>query len=175
MNIEKIEDYPLSDEDVRIILGRDVSIVLYPDLANMESIDECFDSKGRCVLLFLTSSPTSGHWCCLLKKKDGIHFFDPYGEAPEEQKEGASPALLEQMNERQPHLVHLLKASGRPVFYNTHDFQKEDSHVNTCGRWCVVRCMHKGKSIEQFKQMVDDSGMHPDAFVSVVTYKKLGK
>ena len=175
--MNKVKSYSLSDSDIRDILG-DISIITYPELAQMESIDECFDSKGRCILLFLTSSPTSGHWCCMLNKKDKIVFFDPYGDAPEKQKEGANPALLEQMDQRQPHLTDLMRASGRPVYYNTYDYQKEGYDVNTCGRWCVARCLYASKSDEYFHKLIMDAekkGIPPDEFVSALTANWLRK
>jgi hypothetical protein len=169
MSIEEVKDYALSDGDIRTILGQDISILTYPDLAQMSSIDECFDSKGRCILLFLTSSPTEGHWCCLLNKRDGIHFFDPYGDSPEKQLKGISKSRLEELDQRQPYLTQLLKGSGRPVFYNTHEFQKEGSTINTCGRWCVVRCLYATKPLSYLKKVIDSSGMSGDDFVSALT------
>ena len=109
--------------------------------------------------------------------KDGRHieFFDPYGEAPEEQKEGADPALLDQLGQRQPRLVELLRKSGKPVFYNTYPFQKDKSNINTCGRHCVVRCLYAPYSLEKYKSVIDSSGLSPDDFVSGITYDKLRK
>jgi len=175
MSLDDVKDYPLSDGDIRQILGNDISIKTYPDLAKMRSIDECFDSKGRCILLFLTSSPTEGHWCCLLNKKKGIEFFDPYGDKPEKQKEGVPQSRLEALNERQPYLTKLLRASGRPVYYNTHDFQQDKQSINTCGRHCVVRCLYGPYSLNKYKRIVDASGLSPDNFVSGLTYDKLRK
>jgi len=173
--INGVKEYPLSDGDIRQILGKDISIITYPDLADMHSIDECFDKKGRCIILFLTSSPTEGHWCCMLNKKKGIYFFDPYGEEPEEQKDGVSAQMLEQLDERQPYLTQLMRDSGRPIYYNTHKYQREGSSINTCGRWCVARCLYAPKSDEYFKKVVDSSGMDPDTFVSGLTANFLGK
>jgi hypothetical protein len=175
MSLKKVKDYPLSDGDIRRILGSNISIKTYPDLANMRSIDECFDSQGRCILLFLTSSPTSGHWCCLLKKADGIHFFDPYGDKPEEQLENVPQSRLEAMDELQPYLSELLKGSGKPIFYNTHAFQKSSSSINTCGRHCVARCLYAPYSLAKYKKIVASSGMSPDDFVSGLTFDKLRK
>jgi hypothetical protein len=170
-----VKDYPLSDGDIRRILGDDISIITYPDLNKVKSIDQIFDAKGRCIILFLTSSPTEGHWCCLLRKKKGIEFFDPYGEPPEAQKRGADPALLEQLGQRQPRLLQLLRESGQPVFYNTHAFQKDSPSINSCGRHCVVRCLYAPDSLEKYKKIIDSSGLSPDDFVSGVTYDKLRK
>jgi hypothetical protein len=171
----KVKDYPLSDSDIRKMLGSDIKIVTYPELANMKDASEMFDSKGRCILLYLTSSPTEGHWVCLLNKKRGIEFFDPYGEPPEAAKKTADPALLTQLNSRQPHLTQLLRNSGKPVFYNTHGFQKDKSGVNTCGRHSVVRCLYAPYSLQKYASIIKSSGLSPDDFVSGVTYDKLRK
>lgn len=175
VGLGEVKDYPLSDDDIRKILGDDISIITYPDLNKINDISQIFDKKGRCILLFLTSSPTAGHWCCLLNKKKGIEFFDPYGDAPEKQKEGADPALLDQLGQRQPRLVELLKKSGRPVFYNTTAFQKDQGNINTCGRHCVVRLLYAPYSLEKYKKIIDSSGLSPDDFVSGLTYDKLRK
>ena len=175
MSLDDVKDYPLSDGDIRQMLGDDISIKTYPDLAKMRSINECFDSKGRCILLFLTSSQTEGHWCCLLNKKKGIEFFDPYGDKPEKQKEGVPQSRLEALNQSQPYLTKLLRASGRPVYYNTHDFQQDKRSINTCGRHCVVRCLYGPYSLNKYKDIIDASGLSPDNFVSGLTYDKLRK
>lgn len=175
MSLKQVKDYPLSDGDIRRILGDDISIKTYPDLAKMSSIDQCFDRQGRCILLFLTSSPTEGHWCCLLNKKNGIHFFDPYGERPEQQLKNVPASRLEMLDESQPYLTKLLRESGRPVFYNTYDFQKDSTKINTCGRHCIVRCLYAPYSLDKYKKVIDSSGLSPDDFVSGLTYDKLHK
>jgi len=175
MSLSEVKDYPLSDTDIKKILGDDIKILTYPQLKNMRSIDECFDKQGRCILLFLTSSPTEGHWCCMLNKKKGIEFFDPYGEAPEEQKDDVPRSQLEALDESQPYLTALMRASGRPVFYNTHKFQKDSSSINTCGRHCVVRCLYAPYSIAKYASVIKKSGLSPDDFVSGLTYDRLHK
>ncbi len=174
----EVKDYPLSDSDIRRILGDDISIVTYPDLNKVSDIRQIFDKKGRCILLFLTASPTAGHWCALLNKKNGITFFDPYGEPPEAQKEGADPALLEQLGETQPRLTELLRKSGKPVFYNGFPYQEDRKGVNSCGRWSVVRCLYAPKSDEYFHKVVMKArakGMSGDDFVCGLTFPMLKK
>lgn len=167
--------YPLSDGDLRKLLGNDISILTYPDLAMMKHIDQCFDDKGRCILLFLTTSENSGHWCCLLNKKEGIEFFDSYGEAPEEQLENLSEERRAQLNESYPYLLKLLKASGRPIFYNTYPFQKTKNDIATCGRHAAVRCLYAPYSLDRYKEIISKSSLSPDDFVVGVTYDKIGK
>ena len=59
--MDSIKDYPLSDDDIRTILGNDIKIITYPMLGKMRDISEAFDSKGRCIMLYLTHSESSGH------------------------------------------------------------------------------------------------------------------
>jgi len=166
--------YPLGDDDIRRILG-DIKIHNYPDLNNMRSADELFDSKGRCILLFPNSSPRSGHWTCLMNRKDHIYFWDSYGDAPEEQKDGVPRPALEKWEMDTPELLRLLKGSGKPVYYNTHQYQRDSPTVATCGRWCVARLLYAPKSERYFANVIKKSGMTGDDFVSALTANWLKK
>jgi hypothetical protein len=171
--MKHIQSYPLSDQDIRKILGNDIKILTYPELENLHSADEMFDRKGRCILLMLVDSPTSGHWLCLLRKANAIEYFDPYGEKPDYDID--KDAMMKELNGNQPFLMDLLKSADVPVYYNTYDFQKDKEDVNTCGRHCVVRCLYAPYSLERYKNIIDKSGLTPDAFVSGITYDKLHK
>jgi len=173
--INRVKRYPLGDDDIRKLLGQDIHIMTYPQLEGKGSINECFDRKGRCILLFPNASPTMGHWCCMIKRPDHIEFFDPYGEAPEEQKDGLSKSRLEELQMSHPVLTELLKSSGMPVFYNAHAFQKDRADVATCGRHCVVRLYYANAPLEAYKKSIDSSGLSPDDFVSALTYDKIKK
>ena len=171
----EVKSYPLSDSDIRKILGNDIKIITYPMLGKMRHIDECFDTKGRCILLFLTMSETAGHWTCMLKKKKGIEFFDPYGDEPEEQFEDVPKTLLQTLDQDRPYLTKLMRDSKYPIYYNTYAFQKTKADLNTCGRHCIVRCLYAPYSLEKYKKIIDKSGLSPDDFVSGLTYDKLRK
>ena len=175
MGLFEVRQYPLSDKDLKELLGDNIKIITYPMLKNMQSIDECFDDMGRCILLFLTTSPTSGHWCCLLKKPTGIEFFDPYGEAPEDQKDFIPKSMLETLDESRPDLSNLLKASGVPVVYNKKQLQKDSMSISTCGRHCTVRCLYAPYTLDKYISIIKKSGLSPDDFVTGITYRKLGK
>lgn len=171
----KIKDYPLSDSDIRKILGKDISIITYPDLAKMNNIYEAFDKKGRCIMLYLTESESSGHWVCMLNHKDRIEFFDPYGEPPESALKSVPINELQEYGEDRPYLTNLLRTAGKPVYYNKYDFQQESNNINTCGRHSVVRCLYAPYLLEKYKKVMDKTGMSPDNFVSALTAQKLGK
>jgi len=171
----RIKSYPLSDEDIRKILGNDIKIITYPDLGKMSSINQAFDKKGRCIMLYLTENDSTGHWVCMLNKKSGIEFFDPYGDPPEKPLESVSEEDKEALGEDEPLLTRLLRASGKKVYYNSYPFQKDKADVNTCGRHSVVRCLYAPYSLQKYKSVMDSTGMSPDDFVSALTGEKLGK
>jgi len=173
--LERVKAYPLSDGDIRRVLGEDIKVFTYPQLKRLRSADDLFDSKGRCIILFLTESETAGHWCCLLNKKKGIEFFDPYGDDPEGVKDEIPKSKRDHLDMNQPYLMRLLEASGRPVYYNTFAFQKEKRDINTCGRHCLVRLLYAPSSLETYKRIIDKSGLSPDDFVSGVSASMLGK
>ncbi|NCX94087.1 MAG: hypothetical protein EBX40_05380 [Gammaproteobacteria bacterium] len=144
-------------------------------MESLSSADQLFDAKGRAILLFPNAAPTVGHWTALIKKRDGIEFFDPYGDAPEAQKDGLSQSRLEQLNIAYPTLTNLLRASGKPVYYNTHAFQSSKPSVATCGRHAAVRLFYAPYNLDKYKAAIDSSGLSADDFVSGVTFDKIRK
>jgi len=171
----KIRSYPLSDDDIRKILGDDISIITYPQLGEMKSINEAFDKKGRCIMLYLTEDHSSGHWVCMLNKGGTVEYFDPYGEAPEQALDNVPMSKLQELDEASPYLTELLRASGKKVIYNHYAFQKDKADINTCGRHSVVRCLYAPYTIGKYKKVMDGTGMTPDDFVSALTAQMLGK
>lgn len=173
--LKRVKAYALSDDDIKRIVGGETNIFTYPDLERMNSIDECFDEKGRCVMLFPNVSPTMGHWIAMIRRPNCIEFFDPYGDPPEEQKEGLSQSRLEALDIERPLLTELMRKSGLPVYYNTHAFQSSKGDIATCGRHSAVRLLYAPYSLDKYKKIIDKSGLSADDFVSGVTYSKLRK
>jgi hypothetical protein len=178
--LKEIKAYALSNQDIQHILEPDTKILSYPEFCEMDSIDEAFDLLGRCIFLFLTESPTSGHWLAMIKKKGYIIYFDPYGDRPEEQRKWISEEQLYALGESEPCLMNLLKQSGYKVYSNTVDYQKEKKDYNTCGRWCVARLILKDLDDKQFfnlikQEMKKYNLQSPDDWVSLFTYSLLGK
>jgi len=102
-------------------------------------------------------------------------FWDPYGERPDAQKEDMPQSRLEALDIDQPYLTRLLRASGKPVYYNSKDYQEDKSSVATCGRHCVVRLLYQPYSEDQYYKVIKSSGLSPDNFVVGVTYDRLRK
>jgi hypothetical protein len=172
--IARAKQYALSDVDIREILG-DVPIIPYPELAKYQSIDQLLDKQGRAILFFPNVSENIGHWCCIFQHPNGLMFWDPYGEAPDAQKEDLPEERQEALNIDRPDLTRLLKAAGRPVYYNSKDYQEDKSSVATCGRHCVVRLLYQPYSEDRYNSVIKMSGMSPDNFVVGLTYDRLHK
>jgi hypothetical protein len=167
--------YSLSDTDINKILHPRTNIFTYPDLDMMNTIDEAFDTEGRCMMLYPTTSETSGHWVCMIKRPKEIEFFDPYGKVPDSELKWISSEKRREFNMEQPTLTRLFKESGERIVYNSHDFQKDKMDVNTCGRHCVVRLYYKDMSLADYIKIIKSSGLSPDEFVAGLTYLKLHK
>jgi hypothetical protein len=163
--MKQVQAHALSDAEIRKILGP-VSIITNRQLGGVSDVDELFDSKGRCIMLYTPNDPTSGHWVCLIRRPDHIEYFDSYGDKPD---------IADDLNGQPPLLTKLLKAAGMPVFYNTRQFQKERGDVATCGRHVVCRLLYAPKSLDSYAAAIAKSGLSPDDFVSGLTFDKLRK
>jgi hypothetical protein len=173
--LKQVKAYPLSDTDIRKVLGSNIKIWNYPQLGGLERVEQMFDDQGRAIILYPNSGPSSGHWCCLINKRNGIHYFDSYGEEPEEPKDDVLEENLKEWGADYPDLLRLLKGSGRPVFYNTHKFQSEKADVATCGRHCCARLLYAPATLDQYAKVIKKSGLTADEFVSGLVFDKLGK
>jgi hypothetical protein len=172
--VKQVMSYALNDADIKKILPS-IKITTYPQLEHMNSIDELFDRKGRAILFCPNAAPTVGHWVCLIRRPDSIEYFDSYGDKPEGYKKGLGEAHKEELNIDEPYLTRLLRASGKPVFYNTKAFQTSRGDVASCGRHCIARLLYAPNSIDEYNQIVESSGLSPDKFVSGLTFNALKK
>jgi len=153
LDLEKAKLYALSDSDIEDLLGKDIFICVYPYLNEVEHIDDVFDSKGRCMLLFNTINEDAGHWVCMTKKKDRIDFFDPYGLKPDEPMKWLTEEKRDELDMETKRLTQLLRQSGYKVYYNNFEFQNEKKS-NTCGRWCAVRLLYQSYSLDEFYKFI---------------------
>jgi len=170
---KQAEGYSLGDDDIRRLLGSEIKITTYPDLAGVTDVNQLFDRKGRAIIFFPQDGPNSGHWTALIKDGRQIEFFDSYGHYPDTQK----PDKDEQRNlgMDQPLLTKLLENSGCRVIYNKVALQKSKDDVQTCGRHCVVRLLYSRYPIARYRQMIKSTGLTPDEFVTRETVPALGK
>jgi hypothetical protein len=175
LNYDKLEKYPLSDSDLKDILGDNIKIIIYPNLNDVYDIEEIFDDMGRCMVLFLTEDQYTGHWLCLHKEGDDIYYFDPYGEKIDADRKWLGKSKLQELHEEKPLLKDLLLRSGKKIYYNSYPFQEDREDINTCGRHCSTRLLYKHLDLDDYYDMIRKSNLNPDQFVSNITYKILNK
>ena len=180
-SLEQIKEYAISDEDINKVLQPDTKIFTYPEFGEMGTIEEAFDTLGRCIFLFLTKSETSGHWLAMFKRDARtIEYFDSYGEKPEAQRNWLPEEMLEKLGQAEPFLTNLLRKSKYRVYYNTYAYQTDKDDINTCGKWCLARLICKDLSNLQFYNLVKTDmkkrGLtQMDDWVAIFTYEMLGK
>ena len=74
---------PLSDTDLKNILGSETRILTYPELAKYNDLDELLPRAFDFVIVLLLESPQSCHWCCLIKNRSQFEWFASYGNPPD--------------------------------------------------------------------------------------------
>lgn len=174
---EEVQEYALGEDDVRKMIP-DLKILSYPQLMKATTIDQVLDKKGRLLLLYLTEDAHTGHWVCLLKRRntDFIEYFDPYGNyRPDGEAKWNTPEEQREFQQSTKQLSRLLESSPYEVKSNAYHFQSDKQDVNTCGRHCVTRLYFKHLSLPDYIKLVEDSGVSPDDFVSGFTYNLIGK
>jgi hypothetical protein len=174
MSLEQIEGYALGDDDIAKMLPK-TNIFTYPYLKHVKHIDEVFDNEGRAVMLYLTENDHTGHWVGLLRKKDHIEFFDPYGGKPDSELHWASGGLRKELGITQPYLTKLLRQSGLPVIYNKVEFQDKEEGVETCGRHTASRLLFSHLSLPEYYNMIKKSKLEADEFVAGLTFPLIHK
>jgi hypothetical protein len=142
----------LSDQDIYKLCNENVNIMSYIDMLKFNDIDNLLGKCGACVLLYDLEEINRGHWCCITRQDNwNIEFFDPYGIKPD--RELAYSQVLDKKN---THLSKLLDYSHYKLHYNPYQFQEFKEGVNTCGRWCALRCIMKDDNIDKFyKKMLE--------------------
>ena len=164
--------YPLSDKDLqRICPG---NFIIYNDIDKYyDNIDELF-INDVCYVLFELDQKRKGHYCCLIRRKNIIEFFDPYSYAIEEQKDFINnPSLFENEN----HISKMLMDSKYSIVYNHYEFQDLNNDIATCGRWCSLRALYRDEPLHRFKDMVVREcrrlKVDPDTWSVLMTQKYL--
>lgn len=163
--------YALSDKDIQYLLNG-TKIWRYPELQG-KSLNDIFDSLGRCIVLFLTENETTGHWIAIYKgftnRKACIHYFDPYGLRIDGGRGWLTKKQLSSLGQSYPIITELLAQADVPVYYNTHKFQEMDDDIATCGRHCVCRLYFRKLTGREYLNMINDVGLNPDEFVCEFT------
>jgi hypothetical protein len=126
-----------------------VKVIQYKSLSRVRRIQDIIPPQGL-VILTPTVNSSQGHWVCLYYHNGILHFFDSYGNKPDEALTYDKGNLG--ANER-GRLNQLLLESNLPVDFNNYQLQSADPSISTCGYWCVIRLWMKDLSTEEFFQI----------------------
>ena len=147
----KLVHKPLSDDDLRRVLGDDLKILKYSDLDNYNDLDELLPNPVDYCIILYEERLNSGHWVCLCKYDGIIEYFDPYGFKPDRPLKWISMKKRRMLDQDTPDLTHLL---GRERYIsNSVKYQDPDDFVNTCGSHCchrIYRLKNGGTTLEQY-------------------------
>jgi hypothetical protein len=171
--LKKLEMYSLSNDDLHKILGP-VRIITYPDLEK-ETLDTLFKEQPYVIILFLTEDENTGHWQCMLKREGGkqLEVFDSFGVKVDGNRKWLSKDRQQALDQTLPNIHNLVKGFPGELVYNNVKLQ-EDSR-NTCGRHIASRILHDHLSIQDYIALIERSGIKPDEFVTLLTYRILHK
>lgn len=149
-------DYMMSAVDMMNVLGEEVPVISSSDLYKVKSIDELFKDSNKVLLLYQTSNngrQRIGHWTGLLRNKDGISFYDPYGTWPDDQYNNIPYKYRKETNQTKKFLSRLLYKSSYPLNYSPHTHQVDEEGVNTCGRH-VATFLKMEVEPEKYNEMI---------------------
>jgi hypothetical protein len=158
LNYNKLNNDELTNKDLKKILGKDIKIIAYPELAKVNNIGDIFDKKGRLILFWETEAKNIGHWACMFKTpQNHIFYFDPYGLKIDATKKYINTQILQKLKEIPNYLTELLlKYNDGHIYYNSFDYQSWKSDVSTCGKFCSVRLLHKDLNSDEFYDFLND-------------------
>lgn len=134
--------YMVSAEDFKRILPN-IKIVRFPELANLNNINQVLPKRKDCVILFLIDEEKPdgqyiGHWTCLMRDGDKIEFFDSYGLSPSGDLSHIPMQDRIKFGENHDYLKKLI---GGKLRHNPIDYQSWKPGVNTCGRFVITRLL----------------------------------
>lgn len=158
--IKKIMGMATSGEQVKEMSNQKCRVVLYPELNNINSVDELIGNNTAVIILYLTRD-NYGHWCCLFKYpfSDNIEFFDSYGYVPDDELDFATEEFLNEKKINYPLLTQLLydyeKINPKSIIYNEYQFQAKDNNISTCGRHVAIRLRNIMKCLQCYKNFIE--------------------
>jgi hypothetical protein len=168
------KSYSLSDKDIYKI-NPNLKLILYEDVSQYKNIDDLLYPFDSVIILYeweRTKDASIGHYVAVNRLKDGsIEHFDSYSIKPDEelkQLKNASDSYKRMTKQDQQYLLKLYIKSPYVISYNHYPFQSLDKDVSTCGRYCVLRCLLRMLTLEEFAKFITSNG-NTDDFVTLLT------
>lgn len=158
---ETLLETMISDSDfARWIPNVEGKIMKYNKLQEYDNINELLPEPFDFRIILTEQKQNEGHWCCLLKYKNIIEWFDPYGVRPDGEWNYIPSAIKHALGQGGNPLSKLLKTieKGQKVYYNKRRIQSTKEGINTCGRWVICRILSAmlGWELDDFINKVDE-------------------
>ena len=139
-NLEERLEYPLTDDNLEMYLGKAVEIINFSELKNYNHIDELLPGLNSYVILLIEEEQNTGHWICMMKYKSNrktvIEYFNSYGFTPGYEMKWFQDRFGQDIND----LTYLLDNNKYDVIYNKFKFQDINNlNSNACGRHVICR------------------------------------
>lgn len=166
--IQHAETVPLSDKELRYMLGEDkgrVKVILYNSLKSYSSLEQLLPKANTAVIILLSieapHAPPVGHWITILNHGDHYEHFDSYGIGPDEELA---------ITHEKPYMTHMISNTTKSVEHSQTKLQQKRESVNTCGRWCVARARFPHLNRTEFVKFIREVHPIPDVAVTLLTY-----
>ena len=166
--LKKAEEIDLTGEDLHRMTGGKSNIIKYSDLRHYNNINSVLGQHGACIILYETEM-NFGHWTLVFKvNSTTLEHFDSYGLRLEAELRIAPQTTDEQ---GRPLLSTLINKSGYKLIENLHQLQEKKEHVNTCGRWCVLRLIFRDETLNEFVRLFTKNHYYKaDLWATALTY-----
>jgi hypothetical protein len=146
-------DEALSGQDIKNILGKDIPIYAYGDLADFDTLSQAWGPRQAMIILYETQKG-NGHWTCVFENNGRICVFDSYAIIPDNELKYIDENFRQKSDQELPHLSHLMYDDGRPVEYNNHRLQKLDNSIATCGKHCIIRLLLRDLGVDAYAKLM---------------------
>ena len=124
MDVIKLINKALSDEDIGTVLGADTKIIRYSLLRRIDDLDELLTKDlDYCILLY-EDRPDRGHWTALSRYNGIYEHFDSYGNKPDKTLEWVNMKVRRVLKQATPYLTNLLQ--NNQYIYNNVKYQDRD-------------------------------------------------
>ena len=175
--IDDLEAKPLSDSDIRRMIGPGPKIIPYNKIKRYSTIQQLVGPVGAVILYAQT--PTYGHWVTVTRGPGPkeISYFDSYGYGVDVPLTWLDHQTMVDLGQGSPTLSKLLEkglANGSidKVDVNKVKLQKKGDDIASCGRYAALRIMFSKLSNQEFAKLISDKaggGSAADRNVSLMT------
>ena len=146
MTLLDVANTPLSDDDLRKILGQNCRVIKYSELGNYASLQELLPKSKDYVIILSQQQENMGHFTAITRANFGglshFVFFDSLGYRVDKSLEWCPANLRNEFGQDIPILSYLFnKGLENPKFrlsFNSYPFQNRVNDYSTCGRWDVA-------------------------------------